>query len=321
MSTDEQPQAYKVRGRATVRMWHIYLWFLRVFGRLPLYVSMLVTTGVYTLKSSDARRGLESYLDRVFPDDGRVVRLGRIYRVFFNYSLCIVDRFVALAKGGRAFTIARENTAALESLLGLEGGFVVLTTHCGNPEMIGAAMHGLSDVDKRVHIVRYQAEDDPYIQVLADLDSPYAPSIIALNSGGDMASMKVIRALRTGAVGAFLADRPVDDRVVRVPFLGGEVALPLGPWLVASLARVPVVLLTCFKEGPFTYRLLVSEPIDVTVQDRRRREEELAVHVRDFAIRLEAWVRRYPYQFYNFYDIWDEEGARLAAASYRPQSG
>jgi len=299
-------------------MWRIYLGFLRVFGRLPLYVSMLVTTAVYTLRSSDARHGLEAYLDRVFPHDPRWLRLVRIYRTFFNYSLCIVDRFVALDRGGKAFRIRRENTAALQDLLVGQGGFVVLTTHCGNPELIGAAMHGLSAVDKRVHIVRYVSKDDPYVQVVEGLESPHAPSIISLNAGKDMASLKVIRALRDGAVAAFLADRPVDDRIVRAPFLGDDVSLPLGPWLVASLARVPVVLLTCFKEGPFTYRLLVSDPVDVQIQDRRQRNEELAVHVRAFAARLEGWVRRYPYQFYNFYDVWDEDGARRAAESYRP---
>jgi predicted LPLAT superfamily acyltransferase len=187
--------------------------------------------------------------------------------------------------------------------------------------MIGAAMHGLSKTAKRVHIVRYQAEDDPYIKVLEGLDSPYAPSVIALNAGDDMASLKVIRALRGGSVAAFLADRPVDDRVVKAPFLGGEVSFPMGPWLVASLARVPVVLLTCFKEGPYTYRLMVSDPVDVSVKDRKQRERELAVHVKRFALQLEHWVRRYPYQFYNFFDVWDEEGARRAAESYRPASG
>ncbi len=185
-------------------------------------------------------------------------------------------------------------------------------THCGNPEMLGTAVHGLSGHDKRVHIVRYQAEGDPYAELLATSKSPYAPSIIALNAENDMASMKVVRALREGAVVAFLADRPVDERVVRVPFLAGEIDLPLGPWLVASLARVPVIALSCFKEGPFAYRLLVAEPFDVTVKDRRNREAELSQHARVFAGQLEGWVRRYPYQFYNFHDVWDPDGAKMA---------
>ena len=302
-------------------LWRIYLGFLKVLGRLPIYLSMFVTAGIYTLRSSQARHGLESYLDRLFPEDGHLVRLGRIYRVFFNYSLCIIDRFVAMARGGKAFRIRRENTAALREMLEGEGGFVVLTCHCGNPELIGAAMHGLGDIEKRVHIVRYQAEDDPYIEVVDALKSPFTPSFIALNSQNDMASLKVVRALREGSVVAFQGDRPVDDRVVCVAFLGGEVTLPLGPWLVASLARVPVMVLTCFKEGPFAYRLVVSGPLDVQVKDRRNRESELAVHIHDFAAQMEAWVRRYPYQFYNFYDVWDAEGARLAAEAYRPDKG
>jgi len=127
-----------------------------------------------------------------------------------------------------------------------------------------------------------------------------------------MASLKAIRALRGGSVAAFLADRPVDGRQVRVPFLGDEVSLPLGPWLVASLAKVPVVALSCFKEGPFTYRLICTEPIEVRVQDRRNREEELRAYVAEFAAMTESWVRRYPHQFYNFYDVWDPEANLLA---------
>lgn len=310
--TDQPRQGWRRKGRASVRLWKIYIGFLNVFGRLPIYVSLVVTTAIYTLNSTDARDGLESYLDRLFPSDRRLVRLGRIYRVFFNYSLCITDRFVALAKGKKAFKWRREGHEQLLSMLEGDTGFVVLTTHSGNPEMLGTAVHGLSTVNKRVHIVRYQADDDPYAELMATTKSEFAPEIIALNAGNDMASMKVIRALRGGAVAAFLADRPVDNRVVRVPFLDGEIDLPLGPWLVASLARVPVVLLSCFKEGPFTYRLLCSEPVDVTVSDRRQREALLGEHAKDFAARLETWVRRYPYQFYNFYDVWDPEAAKLA---------
>jgi predicted LPLAT superfamily acyltransferase len=308
----QNAKGWKPQGRANARMWRIYLGFLRVFGRMPIYLSMVVTTLIYTFKSSAARTGLESYLDRLFPSDRRATRLWRVYRVFFNYSLCIIDRFLALARGKKAFRWKRENHESLLEMLEGESGFVVLTTHCGNPEMLGTAVHGLSDVHKRVHIVRYQAEGDPYAELLASSKSPYAPSIIALNAENEMASMQVIRALRAGDVAAFLADRPVDSRIVRVPFLGGEIDLPLGPWLVASLAKVPVVVLSCFKEGPYTYRLLVSEPIDVTVRDRRKRLEVLGKHAAEFAAHLETWVRRYPYQFYNFYDVWDPDFSKLA---------
>ncbi len=309
---DPRPEeGWKPRGRATVRMWRIYIWFLETFGRLPIYGSLFVTTTIYALNSSDGRRGLETYLDRTFPDDGRLVRLWRVMRVFYNYALCITDRFIALSKGRAAFKWIREDHEELLAMLEGDTGFVVLTTHCGNPEMLGTAVHGLSTVQKRVHVVRYQAEGDPYAELLASSKSEFAPEIIALNAGNDMASMKVVRALRSGAVAAFLADRPVDERVVRVPFLGGEIDLPLGPWLVASLARVPVVLLSCFKEGPFTYRLLCTPPVDVTVKDRRQREAILTEHAHRFAGQLETWVRRYPYQFYNFHDLWDPEAAKL----------
>ncbi len=43
--------------------------------------------------------------------------------------------------------------------------------------------------------------------------------------------------------------------------------------------------------------------------DRRQRQEQLGVWVQRYADRLEHYARLAPYNWFNFYDYWEEDGS------------
>ena len=98
-------------------------------------------------------------------------------------------------------------------------------------------------------------------------------------------------------------------RTSRVPFFGAPAPFPQGPWILASLLDCPVHLLFCLKDGdrwhltlePFAERIALA---------RATRAADLAALCSRYAARLEAYARRDPYQWFNFYDFWKGEEGR-----------
>ena len=65
--------------------------------------------------------------------------------------------------------------------------------------------------------------------------------------------------------------------------------------------EVPVLLVFAMKEGRRKYKVLLERLPEPEAASKQERIQSLA---RSYAAALEAVVRRYPHQWYNFYDFW-----------------
>jgi predicted LPLAT superfamily acyltransferase len=88
-----------------------------------------------------------------------------------------------------------------------------------------------------------------------------------------------------------------------VPFLGQEAGFPNGPWILGALLRCPVHLLFCVRIGD-GWRMTLEPFADRIVLDRKDRRDALRGHAAAYALRLEAYARAFPLQWYNFFDFW-----------------
>ena len=101
-----------------------------------------------------------------------------------------------------------------------------------------------------------------------------------------------------------LADRVRAGRSVRLPFLGEPADFPAGPFLVAVLSGAPVVITFGMKQGARHHHFYAEPPRTLGPVPRERREQAISEAAQWYAARLESFVRRCPYQWYNFYDFW-----------------
>jgi predicted LPLAT superfamily acyltransferase len=111
------------------------------------------------------------------------------------------------------------------------------------------------------------------------------------------------------AAGEFIAiagDRvPVSgDRIAQTSFLGHAVELPAGPYLIASVLRCPVWLLSCLHHGD-GYRARIEPLTDRVNLARGDRQAGLDAHAGQFARWMAASLRESPYDWFNFYPFWD----------------
>ena len=295
--------AWRGRHLGNLWGWSFFLGMIRLLGRRPTYAAMAVMASFYLLFAGSHRAGVLAYLRRARAAGVRVsTGWAGAWRVFFAFACSLVDRFALLARGPEGFRIVHEDTARAKEVL-RERGAIFLTAHLGNPDLGAMALQTV-EYQRPVHVLQFTAGDDPYMALLRRYLGPQAPRVISLNEGAELASLEAIRALRAGGILALKGDRVVDERTVEVSLLGAPARLPTGPFLLAALSGAPLFVLGCFKEGPDAYRVIAGEPWELRFSTRAGREAELAAWAQRFAAQLEAWIRRYPTQWYNFHDPW-----------------
>ncbi len=241
------------------------------------------------------RTGVRRNLAQIHPDRAPTWLEAATDRVLANFALCFGD-LLALnhrppSRLGRVVA-GWDDQAPTRAALAREGACVSLTAHLGNWDLAGRA---LSILGRPVRVVM-APEADPAVEGL--LERGRAPGLTVTRLTGPLVAVELVAALRRGEIVAFQLDRALGGRGdVEVPFFGQPAAFPLGPFLVAAAAGVPVVPAFCVLEAPRGYRLHV-EPAMAVARGAEREALRHAVAV------LERYVRAHWDQWFNFYDVW-----------------
>jgi lauroyl/myristoyl acyltransferase len=216
---------------------------------------------------------------------------------FTDFAMCFSD----------LVSTNRQPAARLASLVAIgddvkrvrspEGGFISPSAHVGNWELAGRLLAGRTA--RTTHVVVAEEEARELEQwVRRDGDG-----VRFVTRSRPTISLELVAALRRGEVVAVQGDRALGTRGdVLIPFFGMPAPFPLGPYLLASAVRVPMVPAFCLLGADHRYTIKVVEPISVP----RGGEEEAA---RAWVAVLEAVVREHPTQWFNFFDIWNPVSA------------
>ena len=284
------------RTRGVVIGWRAAIWGVRTLG--PAFVAPFVQLACvfYWLFNPSSRRNTSRFNERAGSRRSTFV-------TFSSYATALLDRLAFSALGPGRLRQAHDGVDPLVAVFEGQSGAVLLSGHLGNIEVATGAS-ALPERLRRIHIVRFVGANDPWQAVMESTPEAWRPAIVAVNQTEGFAAIEIVRHLRAGAVVAMHGDRALDERVVRVDFLGHPVELPAGPWLVAALARVPVIVVGNFHEGRGTYRLLTAPPMFPTFDRSRPRDDQLREWAQAYADVLAGWARRYPEQWYNFHDFW-----------------
>ncbi len=175
-------------------------------------------------------------------------------------------------------------------------GIVSVTAHVGNWEMAGRLLAGRTR--RRTHVVvapeavagleRWVRRDGEGVRFVA--------------RGPVGVGVELVAALRRGEIVALQGDRAIGTQGdVLLPFFGRPAPFPLGPFILARAAAVPVVAAFCLLEPDDRYAIRLVPPITVA----RGQEADAACQ---WVGVLEQIVREHPTQWFNFFDVWSPFG-------------
>ena len=287
----------------------------RLLGRLPFRVCLYPVVAVYWLGSGVARRASRQYLARLHAAEQVFTRepgIRESLRHFFMFAETLLDKMLAI--GGRyprarvAFT---GHEAMLASSQAGQGG-VIITAHMGCLELMQMAASWREGL--RVTILVHTAHAPRFNRILERINPKASVRLMQVTDFSPTTAMLLADRVAAGEFIAIAGDRvPVrGERVVRADFLGHPAPLPAGPYLIASVLRCPVWLLSCLHHGD-GYRADILPFSERIVLPRGDREAGLAEHAARFAAWMTACLRQSPYDWFNFFPFWDAPHDRRPA--------
>jgi len=294
------------------------IWLIRTIGlRLGRRVARLLLWPIalyFFLRRPAERLASRLYLTRVL---NRPVTHADVFHHIHMFSATLLDRMFFLARGERDFIVEAEGVAELDACLDEGKGVLLLGSHQGSFEALRALGQRRPDVPLRVVLDKQKT---PALTALLEALAPeVGAAVIDASLGGTSVALAMAEGAAKGGMVALLADRGNPHEASRiVPFLGSPASFPVGPWLLASALKIPVVLCFGIYLGGNRYRLVFetfSEGIDIP---RACRAEALEAIMARFASRLEHYCRLYPFNWFNFYDFWQEADGATAATVPQP---
>ena len=293
-------QAQSYRHRYEGPFWRrLFLVGVRYIPQPLQIASMPLWAGIFYGLVPSARRLVEANLDRVMGYAPPAVRHLRSFRLFVNYAQSITNLY-ALHLGQELPVEAAfdsEQRAKLLAILAQGRGAILVTGHLGFWSLGPYVMeyHGLP-------VPLLAMAEEPNRAVQAWEEQFRKKWRIVYTTGSPFASLELAATLRRGELVAMQLDRHLGSSYVRIPFFGAPAAFPLGPAMLGRVTRAPLVPVFMVREGARGLRVMLEEPI--YVEHTRDRDSDLLEATTRAVNIYESYVRRYPYQWFNFHDFW-----------------
>ena len=217
-----------------------------------------------------------------------------VYRNEYRMGQVVLDRFAAFA--GKRFELERTGVESFYELAGAGRGFLMLSSHTGCFELVGLQLPS----PVRINALVFPGETETVMRHRDLLFRQTNVSMIAANE--DLSHLfRINNALADGQIVSMPGDRVFGARrTVRSLFFGQPAAFPSGPFSLALQREVPVLAVMVMKEGRRRYHVY-AEQLSPVGETRAERLQSLSDA---YARMLERIIRRYPDQWFNFYDFW-----------------
>lgn len=270
--------------------------FRRVDVRL-LYGVMAMVVLFYMVGNRNGYRAMRDFFRRRM-GYGRWRTLRAVYANHFRFGQVILDRFAVYA--GRRFRIEIEHNEYYRELVTRPEGFLLVSSHVGNYELAGYSLH---PEEKRLYALVFAGEKETVMQNRARCFAGNNIEMVPVRR--DMSHLFVAnRALLDGNIVGMPGDRLFgSQKYVCCDFLGAPARFPLGPFALGVQRDVKMLSIFVMKESAKQYRIFVERIDSGDAAMPKKLRMEMAA--RSFSTQLERIVRRYPTQWFNYYNFWE----------------
>jgi len=246
----------------------------------------------------------------LFPERGGWHAYGCAWRQYQDFARIYTERLEV----ERITTIGYESEGHeyIEQAVADKRGAILLMSHFGRWEI--AARLLARDRHPMTLMMGAQQETNPNKRVAMDLKGD-GVGVVAVSEGQGQPFdvLEAVDGIRNGGVVSLSGDRAWGNpRVLRLPFLGKEVAVPVAPFVLALVTGAPLLTVFACRTGPGRYRFTCSRPRYLKARARNERDAILRGAAQEYLAELESMMRAYPEQWQTFGPFLLEPGSQGA---------
>lgn len=278
--------------------------FTRMTPRWLFPPAAVLWGGLFYLLLADSRRSVRANLRIV---TGRRTVEGLVFSTYYKFSRNWCDVMLMMRLTGprlQALIGRRSSSKPLEDALAAGNGAILVSPHLGNWELGGL---GLADLGYRVNVLTFREPDQKVNELREQVRSGRNIGFIYVDreDTSPLAIIEAVNSLRRNEVLCLLGERDGSSHTVRIDFFGQPTDLPAGAAYLALASGAPVIPVFVPLEGSL-YATLMEEPIYFR---GGHGQHDLAIRsgMEQLAAVFERYIRRYPDQWYNFFDFWDKK--------------
>ncbi len=299
-STPQPRRQWSSKSVGSKLQHEIFYTLIRIGGRPAAYTLLKPVAAWYAIRP-DIRRRAFPYVRHRFPGVSNLQATRHIFHLYHNFGKTLIDRAVAGILGSGQFQVHFPQQQLVLELLEQKRGLIIINSHVGCWQL---AMSALPHIPVPVHMLIHREPGD-IDRHYHEHSSGQTPFNIIDPTTATGASLQLVDALKRGEVVNLMGDRIFGSskHAVAVPFLGEEAAFPTTAYKLAAATGAPCLILLSAKTGPAAYTLRVPRIIEVPAGTSLR-PRRLRPYLSQYVETLEAYCKEYPYQFYNFFDLW-----------------
>lgn len=293
------------KSRGTVLGYKILIYTFRFFGRYPVYFLLYFIVFYYFLFAIKPGKITYKYLREIHGFSKLKSFIG-VYRTFYALAISLVDKMVMFSAPKNPFKSSFDGEINLKKFSESEKGGFLLNAHVGNWELAG---HFLYKYNITVNVVTLDAEREQIKQLMENASQNKNTNQhwkwLPLDNNGMEHVFLMKEALERKEVVCMTADRFVDDsKTITKNFLGKPAKFPLGPFQLAATFRAPMTMSFGFKTSASHYQFYGIPPI--YPEEKESKNDYMHRMIDYYISQLEVKVRKYPYQWFNFYEFWEK---------------
>ena len=295
-------ETQRERSSLFMLLWLIYI--ARFLGRGIARLILIPVVAYFLVTGGATRRASENYLRRIL---GRAPRLPEIARHFHTFAGCALDRLLLMAGKARGIELKMNYTERAWEIRNSGKGCLMFSAHIGSLEAIRAK--GALEQHLPLRVVMDRQHGRMYTTLLERMRPEMAGFVLDAADRGPTLVLRMKQSLDEGKIVVMMADRSRDgEPMVDVEFLGSRTQLPASPWIMAGTLGVPVLMgIVIYRDGH--YEGYLEEFADRITLTRGQRMEAAQKYAQQFAQRMEHFLRKAPYNWFNYYDFWPHDTA------------
>ncbi len=262
------------------------------------------------------RRGAMANLRRILTDrragepDPRQVRRAAL-GMFAEFAHCLTETLESWGPQPPAVRIDAPPRDLIGEALRDGCGVVLVTGHFGNWDLAAQTLRAYDRPFNVVMAHEANATTGGYAEAIrarAGVRVLYADSSV-------FSSLNMLRALRDNEIVAIQLDRTAGaaDGMRLVPFFGAAAPFPSGPFVLARLAGAPILPIFFPRLGRRHYGVRLGA--HVTLPRAAHDDAALDRAMRAVVAELEAMVREFPQQWFQFAPFWPEDVVGISACA------
>ncbi len=286
------------KSKGTTNGHKFFVFIIKRFGiKFSYFILRFVAAYYLFFSSKTSKPVLDFYRDTL-----KFSRLKSLIMLYQNYRILgqtLIDKTAMMAGIPINFTFNFDGEEALREMISQNKGGLLMSGHVGNWE---AAGHLLKRLNTRINIVMYDGEDEQLKNYMDGITGEKTFNIIYVNK--DLSHIyKIIQALNQNEIVCIHADRFLpNNKTITCDFFNMPAKFPEGPFLIALKLKVPITYVYAFKESSTHYHFFST---GIKYFDSKKGDSVQSI-ANDFAYSLQEMVKKYPEQWFNYYDFWKQ---------------